>query len=160
MKYYYFAYGSNMNLQEMKKYVNNNMKIIGIGKLHNYIFKYRVFKNRRLSGKANIEKHKNSNVYGIIYEIRTNLSGKGLERLHKKEGYFNLTYLISFYNVKLVYPLIKTNKKYIHCFSYFMNPFKVKENGKPSIQYQNNILKAAKKYNLPETYIKKYLTYF
>ena len=41
-----------------------------------------------------------------------------------------------------------------------MNPFKVKENGKPSIQYQNNILKAAKKYNLPETYIKKYLTYF
>ena len=45
---YYFAYGSNMNLQEMKKYVNNNMKIIGIGKLHNYIFKYRVFKIREI----------------------------------------------------------------------------------------------------------------
>ena len=96
MKYYYFAYGSNMNLKEMKKYVNNNIKIIGVGKLHDYIFKYRIFKNRRLSGKANIEKHKNSNVYGIIYEINTNLSGKGLERLHKKEGYFNFNLLTNY----------------------------------------------------------------
>ena len=53
---YHFAYGSNMNIFELKKYLcKNNFKIIGSGYLENYIFTYRTFNNRKLSAKANIE---------------------------------------------------------------------------------------------------------
>ena len=63
---YHFAYGSNMNIFELKKYLcEKNFKIIGPGYLEDYIFTYRTFNNRKLSAKANIEKRRKSTVYGL-----------------------------------------------------------------------------------------------
>ena len=56
---YHFAYGSNMNINELKKYITSYVKIIGVGYLDNYIFRYRKIKGRKLSAKGNIE---NTNV--------------------------------------------------------------------------------------------------
>ena len=48
MTMYHFAYGSNMNINELKKYITSDVKIIGVGYLDNYIFRYRKIKGRKL----------------------------------------------------------------------------------------------------------------
>ncbi len=145
MKMYHFAYGSNMNINELKKYLNSDIKIIGVGYLDNYIFKYRKIKNRKLSAKGNIEKRRGSKVYGLVFEINGSL-----EKLHKKEGIFNNTYQIDFFNVKLL-----ENKKKVMCFSYIMTKTAIDKIGKPSKNYKNNIVKTAVQHNFPLQYIKK-----
>ncbi len=145
MKMYHFAYGSNMNINELKKYLNSDIKIIGVGYLDNYIFKYRKIKNRKLSAKGNIEKRRGSKVYGLVFEINGSL-----EKLHKKEGIFNNTYQIDFFNVKLL-----ENKKKVMCFSYIMVKTAIDKIGKPSKNYKNNIVKTAVQHNFPLQYIKK-----
>ena len=145
MKMYHFAYGSNMNTNELKKYLKSDIKIIGVGYLDNYIFKYRKIKNRKLSAKGNIEKRKGSKVYGIVFELKGSL-----EKLHKKEGVFNNTYQIDFFNVKLL-----ENKKKVLCFSYIMTKNAIDKIDKPSKNYKTNILKTAVQHNFPLQYIKK-----
>ena len=145
MKMYHFAYGSNMNINELKKYINSDIKIIGVGYLDNYTFKYRKIKNRKLSAKGNIEKRIGSKVYGLVFEINGSL-----EKLHIKEGVLNNTYQIDFFTVKL----IENNKK-VMCFSYTMTKNSIDKIGKPSKTYKNNILKTAIQYNFPLQYIKK-----
>jgi hypothetical protein len=144
MKMYHFAYGSNMNMNELKKFLNNKIKIIGVGYLDNYIFKYRKIKNRKLSAKGNIEKRNGSRVYGIIFELKGSL-----ENLHKKEGIFNYTYKIDFFDIKL----LKNNKKVL-CFSYIMTQTAIDKIGKPSKNYKNKIVSIANKFNFPLQYIK------
>ena len=145
MKMYHFAYGSNMNINELKKYLKSDIKIIGVGYLDNYIFKYRKIKNRKLSAKGNIEKRNGSKVYGLVFEINGSL-----EKLHKKEGIFNNTYQIDFFNIKLL-----ENRKKVMCFSYIMTKNAIDKIGKPSKNYKNNIIKTAVQYNFPLQYIKK-----
>ena len=145
MKMFHFAYGSNMNTNELKKYLKSDIKIIGVGYLDNYIFKYRKIKNRKLSAKGNIEKRKGSKVYGIVFELKGSL-----EKLHKKEGVFNNTYQIDFFNVKLL-----ENKKKVMCFSYIMTKNAIDKIGKPSKNYKTNRLKTAVQHNFPLQYIKK-----
>ena len=145
MKMYHFAYGSNMNINELKKYLKSDIKIIGVGYLDNYIFKYRKIKNRKLSAKGNIEKRNGSKVYGLVFEINGSL-----EKLHKKEGIFNNTYQIDFFNIKLL-----ENRKKVMCFSYIMTKNAIDKIGKPSKNYKTNIVKTAVQYNFPLQYIKK-----
>ena len=140
---YHFAYGSNMNINELKKYITSYVKIIGVGYLDNYIFRYRKIKGRKLFAKGNIEKRKGSRVYGLVFEI----SGS-LEKLHKKEGVFNDTYQIEVFHVTLV-----ENKKKIRCFSYVMTKNAVDQIGMPGKEYKNNIVKTAIKYDFPLQYI-------
>ena len=146
---YHFAYGSNMNINELKKYILcKNIIIVGIGYLDNHIFRYRYIKNRKLSAKANIEPYKNSKVYGIIFKITGSLN-----KLHKKEGIFNNTYYIRNYNITLTKSLNITNKK-IKCFVYVMEPDRIGDVGKPSKRYKINIIKSATYYNFPSQYIR------
>ena len=77
--FYHFAYGANMNYSELKKYIKNKIKVVGVGYLDNYTFKYRTIKNRKITAKASIEKKKNHRVYGIIFKIYGSV-----ENLHKK----------------------------------------------------------------------------
>ena len=72
---YHFAYGSNMNINELKKYCScKNIKIIGTGYLDNYIFRYRlIYGKLRIKAKANIEPRKGSKVYGLIVNIKGSL---------------------------------------------------------------------------------------
>lgn len=142
---YHFAYGSNMNIFELKKYLcDSDFKIIGPGYLENYIFTYRSFINRKLSGKGNIEKRKNSRVYGLIIKIN-----KNCKKLDKKEGlYLGLYYKHSSLKVKLC-----NNNKVYKCFSYIMNKNVIEDFSNPSKKYRNRILSGAKMIDLPTQYI-------
>ena len=88
---YHFAYGSNMNINELKKYCSRkNITIIGTGYLDNYIFRYRlIYGKLRIKAKANIEPRKGSTVYGLIVNIKGSLN-----KLHKKEGLLDHIYII------------------------------------------------------------------
>ena len=141
---YHFAYGSNMNIGELKKYITSDIKIIGVGYLDNYIFRYRKIKGRKLFARGNIEKRTSSRVYGLVFEINGSL-----EKLHKKEGIFNDTYEVEVFNISL----LKNNKK-IRCFSYIITKNAVDQIGMPCKSYRNNIVKTAIKYDFPLQYIK------
>ena len=142
---YHFAYGSNMNIFELKKYLcKNDFKIIGSGYLENYIFTYRTFNNRKLSAKANIEKRMNSKVYGLIIQIKKNCF-----KLDKKEGVEKGLY---YKHKNLIVKHCDTNKKY-KCFSYIMCCDKILEYNNPSKKYRNRILSGAKMIILPNKYI-------
>ena len=142
---YHFAYGSNMNIFELKKYLcDSDFKIIGPGYLENYIFTYRSFINRKLSGKANIEKRKNSRVYGLIVKIN-----KNCKKIDKKEGlHLGLYYKYSSLKIKH----ISSHKTYT-CFSYTMNKNMIDDFSNPSQKYRKRILSGAKMIDLPTQYI-------
>ena len=142
---YYFAYGSNTNINHLCKYCSN-IKVIDIGYLKNFQFNYWVIKNKeKLKARATIEPYNKVKVYGKIIEIKSNL-----ENLHKKEGYYK-----NIYNIKKfkVYSL-KKNKIY-NCFTYVMNDkYKIKKD-KPLKSYSNLILEGIKNLGFPDSYIKK-----
>jgi hypothetical protein len=143
---YHFAYGSNMNIFELKKYLcDKDFKIIGPGYLENYIFTYRSFINRKLSGKANIEKRINSKVYGLIVKIN-----KNCKRLDKKEG-IHLGLYHKQRNLKIKH--CNNNKTY-KCFSYIMDKNQIEDFSNPSKKYRQRIMSGASMLNLPITYIK------
>ena len=143
---YHFAYGSNMNIFELKKYFcESDFKIIGPGYLENYIFTYRKFNTRKLSAKANIEQRKNSKVYGLIVKINRNC-----KKLDKKEG-IRLGLYYKQHNLRVKH--CNTNKVY-KCFSYIMNTDKIENFGNPSKSYRKRILSGAKIINLPKPYIR------
>ena len=143
---YHFAYGSNMNIFELKKYLcDSDFKIIGPGYLDNYIFTYRKFTTRQLSAKANIEQRKNSKVYGLIVKIK-----KNCEKLDKKEGLHHGLYYKQ-RNLKIKH--CNDNKIY-NCFSYIMCSDKIADLDNPSKSYRKRILSGASLINLPKTYIK------
>lgn len=144
---YHFTYGSNMNIFELKKYLcDSDFKIIGPGYLENYIFTYRSFINRKLSGKANIEKRKNSRVYGLIVKIN-----KNCKRLDKKEGlHLGLYYKHS--SLKITH--FNSYKTY-NCFSYIMNKNMIDDFTNPSQKYRKRILSGARMIDLPLRYISK-----
>lgn len=149
--FYHFAYGANMNYSELKKYIKKNIKVVGVGYLDNYTFKYRTIKNRKITAKASIEKKKNHRVYGIIFKIYGSI-----EKLHEKEK----SYYVDFKKIKLLYPIKPTKKKNFNCFVYLMKENVIGKQGKPSRKYENNITTAAAIYNFPLSYINKHLTYY
>lgn len=146
---YYFAYGSNMNVVKLKKYLcNAKFNIIGSGYLNDYIFTYRNFTTRKLSAKANIEPRKNSTVYGLIIEIDYNINN--CKKLDKKEGVQQGLYY-KHYNLTITH--CDSNKQY-NCFSYIMNYDNINDYGNPSKSYRDTILSSAYKLNIPTLYIK------
>ena len=95
--FYHFAYGANMNYSELKKYIKKNIKVIGVGYLDNYTFKYRNIKNRKITAKASIEKKK-MNVFTVLFSKymvlwKTYIKKKNLIMLIlKKLNYYILLY--------------------------------------------------------------------
>jgi gamma-glutamylcyclotransferase (GGCT)/AIG2-like uncharacterized protein YtfP len=92
----YFAYGSNLNRKQMKRRCKDSI-IKKKTTLKNYLLTF-----RSKYGAADIEKNKNSKVYGAIYEI-SKLDEKKLDiyeeypTLYKKKFFKNNNKLIMFY---------------------------------------------------------------
>ena len=146
----YFAYGSNMNINELKKYCPcKNIKIIDTGYLDNYIFRYRLIKGKKnIKAKANIEPRKNSKVYGLVIDIKGTIN-----KLNKKEGLFDNIYFIKH---KLKIHSISSNKIY-NCFAYIMQPSVRLKIDQPSFNYCKKIFDAATLLNFPKSYLKRIL---
>jgi len=137
---YYFAYGSNMDLNQMKDRCPRNHKFLDVGELEGWEF----FINQR--GVANIIMDENSNVYGLLFEI----TKRCLNCLDMHENYPEL-YGRSELSIKF-------GDKKVDTWVYIDNNFiKV---GKPRTNYLERIVEAAEKFKFPKDYIKHLKSFY
>ena len=128
MKRYYIAYGSNLNVKQMKMRCPG-ANILGTTKLKNYEL---LFKGSKTGSYLTIEKKEGSTVPVVIWEV-TESDEKALDRY---EGYPIFYYKKE---MKLQYKGIRTGKKRtVNAFVYIMH----EENpvGVPSIYYMKTCI--------------------
>ncbi len=139
---YYFAYGSNMNQEQMKKRCPNS-RFIKRAYLEGYRFVYDGYSSTRKGAVANIIEKEGSLVWGALYEITQD----ELSELDKWEGYPK-----AYDRYKI---LVKDDQgKEYKAWVYLRDP---KEPGQPSEEYRKRVYEGAKQCNLPDEYIKKYI---
>lgn len=74
---YYFAYGSNMNLEHMRKLCGWNFTVLGVA----YLPEYNIAPDFR--GYINIKPNSGTKVYGVLYKVNQEV----LDTLDEFEGY-------------------------------------------------------------------------
>ncbi|MBW9220672.1 gamma-glutamylcyclotransferase [Methanothermococcus sp. SCGC AD-155-M21] len=82
MEKYYFAYGSNMNLDQMEERCPDS-EFVCVGYIKNYKFVYDGYSITREGAVGNILKDKEGIVWGAIFKI----SERDEEELNRCEGY-------------------------------------------------------------------------
>ncbi len=134
-KFIYFAYGSNMNSERLRKRTPSAVEI-GRAKLLN---KDLVFNKKSTDGsmKANIINYTGKSVWGVLFEIDTD----EMEQLEKAEEGYDRVYL-DVYTDK--------NEK-IKAYVYISSD--VIENERPYDWYKEFILEGAREHKLPIEYI-------
>jgi len=135
----YFAYGSNMNHEQMKNRCPSAV-FIQASKLNNYKFVYDGHSSTRSGAVANITEKKGNIVMGGLFEI----NNADLVSLDGYEGYPNS------YDRKIV-EVVGNDKKNYKAIAYYRIG---KTIGEPSLSYRECILQGAKDCGLPESYIK------
>ena len=124
----YFAYGSNLDLIQMKRRCPSS-KLISKGSLSGYRLTFNRFSSGWGGGVADVIQAQDSKVWGLVFEI----SDTDLERLDRYEGYHKDETSLS---DVWVYTVVEKQK--------FV---------KPTLEYLQIIKKAAKKWNFPKTYL-------
>jgi len=139
---FYFAYGSNMNLEQMKRRCPDS-KLLGVAILKGYKFVYDGYSHTRKGAVANIVESSDEIVNGALYKI----SDSDEENLDGYEGY------PTYYQKKMVKVVDLQGNEY-EAMVYYREP---KDPGLPSEEYESILVNSAYKLGLPEEYIKKYL---
>lgn len=140
---YYFAYGSNLNIERLKnRKVSFHSALPGVLNDYKLVFNKIASKNHKLERYANIIEAKNSIVEGVLYQITID----SLKELDKHEGFPN------HYNRYEKEILIKSTGEIVKAWVYIANQDKT-ASGKPSRDYLENIL--AGKDNLSPEYFQK-----
>lgn len=137
----YFAYGSNMNSEEILSCLGSKPKLIGIALLLDFKFAYNK-KSIDATGKANVYPADNTGVYGVVYE----LSKEQIKLLDIKEGGYN----------RLTVTLQLSDKE-TRVITYTAKSERIDNKLHPSEDYRAKIIKGAKENNLPSIYIKEFL---
>lgn len=147
-RYYYFAYGSNMDEKQIQKRCPSAVKVgIGFKEQYQLVFNRKGTRNDRTNGVASIEPSSQEiGVYGVIYS----LTKEDLQQLDKEE-HVPTSYIRDVMNILyLEYDNHQLNKKNINCQVYLA----IREKDTPPDGvYLNQIIVAAKVANLPKRYI-------
>jgi len=139
---YYFAYGSNMNHEQMENRCPDSV-FLRRCELDNYCFVWDGYSEMREGAVANILKSKEKSVWGGLYKISQN----DLIKLDNWEGYPEA------YNRNKVVVKDDAGREYSAIVYYRES----RKKGEPSKEYFETVKKGAFDCNLPENYIKKYL---
>jgi len=147
---YYFAYGSNMDTNDLQKWCIHHGKDFPVNNftctafLEDYKLVFNYFSRGRNGGAANIMESQGDIVYGIIFQINEN----DRATLRVKEGHPKYYHEISVTVKSLL------DQKKIHAITYkVVNKKETETHQKTTIEYMNLILKNAKEYNFPKDYI-------
>ncbi|MCX8076476.1 MAG: gamma-glutamylcyclotransferase [Aquificaceae bacterium] len=143
MGMFYFAYGSNMNLQQMKERCSNSAEFLKRAYLEGYKFVYDGYSSTRNGSVANIVKEEGSVVWGALYRIDEDC----LKKLDEYEGY------PKFYRRDELIVKDDYGNEY-KAWVYLRKP---QGEGKPSKKYMNIVVIGAIQCGLPEHYIMEYL---
>ena len=147
---YYFAYGSNMDKEDLDKWCEENgyqkIKFLSVlpAKLKGYKLTFNYFSIRRKGGAANIMESEGNCVYGLLIE----LTKHDLKTIRAKEGYPNIYKEIEVSVEKFdgtAVQGVKTYKVVKHCEKIKHQP--------PTKYYMQLIIKNARRYNFPDNYI-------
>ena len=134
----YFAYGSNMNLTQMKERCGVDFEILGVARLEGHEFGF------DSKGYANIRPQKDSSVFGVLFLI----SRKQLEILDEYEGYLEKPRIYDRDIVEV--KTLKENKRY-QAWVYFEKESEFGFSPKPG--YYSLIVEGAKENFFPSSYI-------
>jgi len=148
---HYFAYGSNMDKEDLDKWCENKRKpmvtfrSISPAKLNGYKLSFNYFSSCRNGGAANIMESKKDCVYGLLIEMEKD----NLNTIRTKEGYPNFydeicvgveTFNGTLFRDVKTYKVVKSQEKPNH------QP--------PTRYYMQLIIKNARKYSFPSEYIR------
>jgi cation transport regulator ChaC len=140
---YYFAYGSNMSLEQMKKRCGNLWKKVGIGYVEGYELVFDGDSDGWRGPTADMVENPNEKVWGVLFEFP---SFDDLTNcLDKYEGY---PYSYTRKEFEVFLPEMGKNIKAIA----YVRP-EPKERGKPPRSYIETILKGAIENGLPNEWI-------
>lgn len=150
MSVFYFAYGSNMSLEQMRKRCPESQRVtIGCVRDHKLVFPR--YSNKRNCGVASIAASSGDDVWGVLFE----LNGDDLSRLDKSEGYRpGRAQSENGYNrISIVVQLAGDPRSSVDCLTYIGNP----QSGKhiPSEDYSKEIIKGAEENELPAEYLER-----
>lgn len=137
----YFAFGSNMNLRQMKERCGNS-RFISSGFLDGFRFVYDGKSERWGGAVGNIIPSSDSRVYGALFEV----TGSDLESLDRYEGY-----PVRYQKIDLQ---IKSGDEELNAFAYYREG---EIEGAPSESYQATVVEGARDCGLPEQYIREFL---
>jgi cation transport regulator ChaC len=146
---YYFAYGSNLDKNDLKKKYEEkklpipDWKLIGMASLENYEITFNYYSCTRGAGAANIIEKKGSVVYGFLFKV----SDEELEFLRIKEGCPD-----SYEEIKVD---VKSGMKvYSNVITYKVTKNKeLDHHVPPSKSYLQLIIENGKNYGFPEDYL-------
>lgn len=144
-KIYYFAYGSNLSLKQMLERCPH-ARFVAKAKIKDHRFEITGYSARWRGGVATIEMQKDSEVWGVVYEVDSHclLRLDGFERLRQKA-----------YSRKVVTSHF-SNGKTKRVMVYIREPKKITHSG---AKYRRTILKGALSAGLPLEYITTLKTY-
>jgi len=139
----YFAYGANVNEEEMKRRCTS-AQTISTGILGDYQIAFVFESDRWAGGVAGIRPKQGSRVEGVIYRI----SADDLQQLDKIENVHKKWYVRKKVDVRT--RDVQTVKAYV----YVPHPDSIKKKVRPSASYLENIIEGARKHGLSDGYIK------
>ncbi|WP_333785376.1 gamma-glutamylcyclotransferase family protein [Thermocrinis sp.] len=136
----YFAYGSNMNLKQMRERCGDSWKKIGVGYVEGYKLVFDGPSSKWNGGVANLVQDPTGRVWGVLFELES------FECLDLHEGYPGV------YDRKEVSVVVPELGQVLKAVAY-VRP-KPREIRKPSERYLNTVIEGAKENSLPEDWIK------
>jgi gamma-glutamylcyclotransferase (GGCT)/AIG2-like uncharacterized protein YtfP len=145
----YFAYGSNLDWEKMKKTVPSSI-FYGKVKLENYRLDFTRESINWGCGVADIVKDENKCVWGVIYQFNK----KDLKKLDESEGYIPNREKGQNAYVRIEKKVYLEGEKdqpiTVHTYEVFDKKF---DKHKPNKEYKYLIVSGAKHWKLPEDYI-------
>jgi len=139
----YFAYGSNLDLPQMKMRCPSS-KLISKGSLSGYRLTFNRFSSGWGGGVADVIQEKGSKVWGLVFEI----SDTDLERLDRYEGYHkDWTSLYERWQAIIETPNGLVSDVWVYTV------VEKQKFVKPTIEYLQIIKDAAVKWNFPKAYL-------
>jgi len=148
----YFAYGSNLNQEDLDKWCKNKgycpIKFSSWkrAKLKDYALVFNVYSKSRRCGVANIERKEGEVVEGVLFII----TEEDLKKLDKKEGHPKK------YQRHTISVRTEEGKEVKNVITYWVPKEKTTQDFiKPSKEYLNIIIEGAERYGLSKEWIDK-----
>lgn len=147
----YFAYGSNMAAETMKKRCPNAQGLF-IATLANHSLAFTHKSAKTKTGTLDIIPFPDRVVYGVVYDLTPDdlfglYQAEGFQPLRDKNAYIPKTVHVVSYPANEVF-MVECNTMAFHVQT------KSLEHISPHIQYMENVIHAARKLRLPNEYIR------
>jgi len=143
----YFAYGSNMNWQQMKERCNS-ARFVSIACLPEYKLAFTRKSDKRGCGVADVVPELGEKVWGVVYE----LSRLDLEKLDRFEGYKEGRWENAYWRRECQVFQDGGEQKGLTVFTYFATRQSTPPN--PNAEYRALIVSGATYWKLPDDYIR------